>query len=192
MRDLLEEAINGRLLVNIWYEPGTRTIECHALGYSSEGHILLRAFQTDGTAMDAACTSVFTTPNPPTGTSGWHFIDIPVSLTSPTHSDVVTACGSACVVTEITAWENILADTTQTQAERLQALSFVVHFIGDIHQPLHCTTRITAGMPNGDAGGNDEWPPVWCAAGPVRAAHPKGPARSTKPKIVIRPRSSSR
>lgn len=48
MRDLLEEAITGRLLVNIWYEPGTRTIECHALGYSSEGHILLRAFQTDG------------------------------------------------------------------------------------------------------------------------------------------------
>jgi hypothetical protein len=110
----------------------------------------LRAFQTDGTAMDAACTSVFTTPNPPTGTSGWHFIDIPVSLTSPTHADVVTACGSACVVTEITAWENILADTTQTKAERLQALSFVVHFIGDIHQPLHSATR------GSDAGGNAE------------------------------------
>src|SRR6202000_669572 len=30
----------------------------------------LRAFQTDGTAMDAACTSVFTTPHPPPGTSG--------------------------------------------------------------------------------------------------------------------------
>lgn len=110
----------------------------------------LRAFQTDGTAMDAACTSVFTTPNPPTGTSGWHFIDIPVSLTSPTHSDVVTACGSACVVTEITAWENILADTTQSKAERLQALSFVTHFIGDIHQPLHSATR------GSDAGGNAE------------------------------------
>jgi nuclease S1 len=110
----------------------------------------LRAFQTDGTAMDAACTSVFTTPNPPTGTSGWHFVDIPVSLTSPTHSDVVTACGSACVVTEITAWENILADTTQTKAERLQALSFVVHFIGDVHQPLHSATR------GSDAGGNAE------------------------------------
>ena len=110
----------------------------------------LRAFQSDGTAMDAACTSVFTTPNPPTGTSGWHFIDIPVSLTSPTHSDVVTACGSACVVTEITAWENILADTTQTKAERLQALSFVVHFIGDVHQPLHSATR------GSDAGGNAE------------------------------------
>jgi hypothetical protein len=48
MRELLEAAINGRRLVNIWYEPGTRSIECHALGYSSEGHILLRAFQIDG------------------------------------------------------------------------------------------------------------------------------------------------
>jgi hypothetical protein len=110
----------------------------------------LRAFQTSGTAMDAACTSVFTTPNPPTGTSGWHFIDIPVSLTSPTHSDVVTACGTGCNVSEIPIWEAILADTTQTKAERLQALSFVVHFIGDIHQPLHSATRGT------DAGGNAE------------------------------------
>jgi len=110
----------------------------------------LRAFQSSGTAMSATCKQVFTTPTPPTGTSGWHFIDIPVSLTSPTHQDVVTACGSACVVTEIDAWGAILADTTQSTAERLQALSFVVHFIGDVHQPLHSATR------GSDAGGNAE------------------------------------
>jgi len=110
----------------------------------------LRAFQTDGTAMDAACTQVFTTPAPPTGTSGWHFIDIPVSLTSPTDADVTTACGSACVLTEIDRWGTVLADTTQSKAERLQALSFVVHFIGDVHQPLHSATR------GSDAGGNAE------------------------------------
>jgi hypothetical protein len=48
MRELLEAAINGRKLVKIWYEPGTRSIECHALGYGSAGQILLRAFQIDG------------------------------------------------------------------------------------------------------------------------------------------------
>jgi nuclease S1 len=110
----------------------------------------LRAFQSSGTAMSANCKQVFTTPTPPTGTSGWHFIDIPVSLTSPTHSDVVTACGSACVLTEIDRWGTVLADTTQTTAERLQALSFIVHFIGDVHQPLHSATR------GSDAGGNAE------------------------------------
>ena len=110
----------------------------------------LRAFQSSGTAMDAACTQVFTNPAPPTGTSGWHFIDIPVSLTSPTDADVNTACGSACVLTEIDRWGTVLADTTQSNAERLQALSFVVHFIGDVHQPLHSATR------GSDAGGNAE------------------------------------
>src|SRR5215467_14600874 len=52
----------------------------------------LRAFQSSGTAMSAVCTQVFTTPTPPTGTSLWHFIDIPVTITNPTHADVVTAC----------------------------------------------------------------------------------------------------
>lgn len=110
----------------------------------------LRAFQSSGTAMSAPCQQVFTTPTPPTNTSSWHFIDIPVSLTSPTHSDVVTACGSACVLTEIDHWGTVLADTTQSTALRLQALSFVVHFIGDVHQPLHSATR------GSDAGGNAE------------------------------------
>jgi predicted DNA-binding transcriptional regulator YafY len=48
MRDLLQAAINEHKLVKIWYEPGTRTIECHALGYGSVGQVLLRAFQIDG------------------------------------------------------------------------------------------------------------------------------------------------
>ena len=42
----------------------------------------------------------------------------------------------------------ILADPERTHAERLQALKFVVHFVGDVHQPLH------AGYAH-DKGGND-------------------------------------
>lgn len=48
MRDLLIAAINGRLLVQLWYEPGTRIIEPHAFGRGSDGQLLLRAFQIDG------------------------------------------------------------------------------------------------------------------------------------------------
>lgn len=48
MRDLLEAAITERRLARLWYEPGTRLIECHALGYGSAGQILLRAFQVEG------------------------------------------------------------------------------------------------------------------------------------------------
>ena len=31
----------------------------------------------------------------------------------------------------------------------------LIHFVGDIHQPLHCVSRYTKKHPNGDRGGND-------------------------------------
>ena len=42
----------------------------------------------------------------------------------------------------------ILADRSRPREQRLQALKFVVHFVGDVHQPLH------AGYAH-DKGGND-------------------------------------
>src|ERR1041385_81526 len=48
---------------------------------------------------------------------------------------------------------NILKTSTEKNAQA-QALRFILHFVGDIHQPLHCTTRVTAANPDGDRGGN--------------------------------------
>ena len=53
-----------------------------------------------------------------------------------------------CVVEALPHYVAILGDRTQTDAARLQALKFVVHFVGDIHQPLHAGYR-------DDKGGND-------------------------------------
>ena len=33
-------------------------------------------------------------------------------------------------------------------------LTWLEHLVGDIHQPLHAVERVTASLPNGDAGGN--------------------------------------
>jgi hypothetical protein len=35
-----------------------------------------------------------------------------------------------------------------------ELLGFLFHLVGDVHQPLHTTTRYTAKQPDGDAGGN--------------------------------------
>jgi hypothetical protein len=35
------------------------------------------------------------------------------------------------------------------------ALRLLIHFMGDIHQPLHCLNRLDKNYPEGDAGGND-------------------------------------
>lgn len=53
-----------------------------------------------------------------------------------------------CVVAAIAKYSAILADRSNSPAERAQALAFVVHFVGDVHQPLHADYRH-------DAGGND-------------------------------------
>ena len=42
----------------------------------------------------------------------------------------------------------ILGDRHKSNAERAEALKFVVHFVGDVHQPLHVS-------PVGTSGGND-------------------------------------
>lgn len=52
-----------------------------------------------------------------------------------------------CVVEAIPHYIAILSDRSQPDAARLQALKFVVHFVGDLHQPLHAGYR-------DDAGGN--------------------------------------
>ncbi len=53
-----------------------------------------------------------------------------------------------CVVGGLQKYVAILGDRHRSDAERLDALRFVVHFVGDIHQPLHAGYR-------DDKGGND-------------------------------------
>jgi predicted DNA-binding transcriptional regulator YafY len=48
MLSVLIAAIEGRRLVSLWYDPGVRVVEPHALGYGSDGQLLLRAFQVAG------------------------------------------------------------------------------------------------------------------------------------------------
>jgi hypothetical protein len=47
-----------------------------------------------------------------------------------------------------------LADPAAGDSARSVALAWVLHLVGDAHQPLHNSARITAQDPNGDRGGN--------------------------------------
>jgi hypothetical protein len=48
MLNIVRHAIEAREVLEIDYPPGKRYIEPHALGYSADGNVLLRAFQTTG------------------------------------------------------------------------------------------------------------------------------------------------
>jgi hypothetical protein len=83
-------------------------------------------------------------------TSGWHFIDIPVRVPALTESDEWKYCpANGCVVSQITADFSALARPPADPVEASDPLRFLVHFVGDIHQPLHCAN-------DGDRGGNDK------------------------------------
>jgi len=80
-------------------------------------------------------------------TGPWHYIDIPVPKFE--HSIARYCPGGNCVVMKIQEFADQLR-TASSDAERRKALLFLVHFVGDIHQPLHCAERAC------DKGGNSE------------------------------------
>ncbi|WP_051414329.1 S1/P1 nuclease [Pseudoxanthomonas suwonensis] len=76
----------------------------------------------------------------------WHYVNI---ADPDCHYDAARDCpGGNCAVEALGKHTAILADRTQGDAARRQALKFVVHLVGDLHQPLH------AGRGE-DRGGND-------------------------------------
>ena len=78
-------------------------------------------------------------------TAPWHFIDIPLSATQ---GSAQAFCGAGgCVTQAITNQLAILKDKNAPGAKRAAALRFIIHFVGDLHQPLHGST-------NSDRGGN--------------------------------------
>lgn len=65
----------------------------------------------------------------------WHFVNMAEDGCA---FDAARHCPEGdCVVAAIRDQAAILADRGRTDAERLQALKFVIHFVGDAHQPMH-------------------------------------------------------
>jgi hypothetical protein len=90
-------------------------------------------------------------------TYGWHFVDIPMNASGfseprdcyrPDEKHAYTLQDHHnCVVDRITMFKQVLSDRSAPKQDRIDALKFVVHFVGDVHQPMHAM---------GDArGGND-------------------------------------
>ncbi|MGC0320834.1 hypothetical protein ABIG06_001463 [Bradyrhizobium sp. USDA 326] len=81
----------------------------------------------------------------------WHFVNIPFER--GTYDPQVDCRPDSrygdCIINAIERQRVTLADCEKSPAERTAALKFIVHFVGDIHQPLHASER------NGDHGGND-------------------------------------
>jgi hypothetical protein len=75
----------------------------------------------------------------------WHYIDIPRGAP---RGSLEGFCGKeGCVVSAIAEQVAILKDKSANGTKRAEAVRYIIHFVGDLHQPLHSTT-------NADEGGN--------------------------------------
>ncbi len=75
-----------------------------------------------------------------------HYVNVPRGEKTV---DLTRDCPDGrCVVGAIEKYTTVLSDRRRPRKERVEALKFLVHFIGDIHQPLHSSFA-------DDRGGND-------------------------------------
>jgi hypothetical protein len=93
-------------------------------------------------------------------TREWHYVDVELRRPdlaaacfghAPLPDGVLASAGPAhaCIVDKIEQFRVELADASLPTAERAQSLRFLMHFIGDLHQPLHAGDDL-------DRGGNDK------------------------------------
>lgn len=83
-------------------------------------------------------------------TAPWHFFNLSVRQPQGQY-DIADVCRNHdCVVDQIEKDCGILAQRFASRRDKREALKFLVHFVGDVHQPLHCAD-------DKDRGGNEKW-----------------------------------
>jgi len=74
-----------------------------------------------------------------------HYVNIPLAATR--YVPARHCPGGQCIIAAIEQERHLLADPAASADERADALRFLIHFMGDLHQPLHVGD-------NDDRGGN--------------------------------------
>ena len=88
-------------------------------------------------------------------TAAWHFMNIPMNLKK---GDPEKYCGPVgpshnggprpgCILSALRSAVDILLSKEESDDEKAKAIRYLIHFAGDLHQPLHTTS-------NNDVGGN--------------------------------------
>lgn len=80
----------------------------------------------------------------------WHFVDTPFSQ----DGTKIPAIPSPNAESQIALFRTVLA-SNQPDELKSYDLVWLLHLVGDVHQPLHAATRVSAADPNGDNGGNN-------------------------------------
>ena len=83
----------------------------------------------------------------------WHFVDLPLVQDGTKLTKKQKKVPSPNALTQIKAFRAVLA-SNRPDALKSYDLVWLLHLVGDVHQPLHCAQRFGKTQPTGDAGGN--------------------------------------
>jgi hypothetical protein len=65
----------------------------------------------------------------------WHYVNVPIDQNA--YDDQFCDSQKGCVVEKIKEFRKVLKDPSAGDMDKRRALRFLVHLVGDIHQPLH-------------------------------------------------------
>jgi hypothetical protein len=86
----------------------------------------------------------------------WHYLSAYWRTGAQGRSEVVTGLPTDAqnIAERIPVLRVVAADASERAESRAVALAWVLHLVGDVHQPLHTSSRVTPEHPEGDRGGN--------------------------------------
>jgi hypothetical protein len=79
----------------------------------------------------------------------WHFVDTPFTQDGSSLSQIPIPNAE----TQIAVFRKVLASNDSDELKSYD-LVWLLHLVGDVHQPLHAATRVSHADPDGDEGGN--------------------------------------
>ena len=122
-----------------WGVTGHRTI-----GKIAEGHLTTQAKAAVHELIgDTTLAGISTWPDEVRSqpayrnTGPWHYINLPLGLNFADFETKVKGMTQENVYSALLQQERILGSRASTRREKIEALKYIVHFVGDLHQPMH-------------------------------------------------------
>jgi hypothetical protein len=78
-------------------------------------------------------------------TSPWHYVNTAVGLTQAEYESQLTSTAEPNAYNSLLSQLKTLRDPAAAREQKVFALKFVVHLVGDVHQPMHTGTAETLG-----------------------------------------------
>jgi hypothetical protein len=114
----------------------------------------LEYFMLVSTWADIVRDRAFETRNKKYHKSNWHYDDTFWKQVNGKAEVLPHAEEGGQAITRLKEFDKVLRNAGANDKDKAIAIAWVAHLIGDIHQPLHTSARVTDKEPKGDQGGN--------------------------------------